>query len=138
MPAAQHATKVGIIPTLKRKIAIAAAPDKASAQGSTLAKLGASNDNGNARMGIVARNRLWIANQIARLRTTPTTAAVIADIAPLSALLPRRTSTKGAPRKIHRKHGMKVTHVASNPPIVAASSGGRLPGLRYAAMKPTN
>src|SRR5436305_12878330 len=120
MPAAQHAAKVGIIPTLKRKIAIAAASDKASAQGSTLAKLGASNDNGNVRMGIVARNRLWIANQIARLRTTPTTAAVIEDIETLSPLLPRRTSTKGAPRKILRIHGMKVSHVSRIPPIVTA------------------
>src|ERR1700730_10425260 len=63
------------------------------------------------------------ANQIARLRTTPTTAAVIVESAALTALLSRRTSTNGAPRKIQRKHGMKVTQVASNPPSVPASIG---------------
>src|ERR1700730_15546159 len=36
MPAAQHATSVGIIPTLYRKIAIAAPTERRRAQGSTL------------------------------------------------------------------------------------------------------
>jgi hypothetical protein len=46
---AQHAAKVGIIPTLKRKIAIAAAIARTEVQGTTVARFGASNDNGNAR-----------------------------------------------------------------------------------------
>ena len=48
---------------------------------------------------------MWIANQIARFSTTPTTAAVMADRAPCRAWLPRSTSMKGAPRKMNRKHG---------------------------------
>jgi hypothetical protein len=59
------------------------------------------------------------------LRITPTTAAVIAASAPASARLSRSRSTKGAPRKIHRKHGVKVTQVVSRPPSVPASSGGQ-------------
>ena len=66
------------------------------------------------------------------------TAAVIAASAPPSALFPRIASTKGAPRKIHKKHGVKVTQVASNPPSVPASIGDNPPGARNAAMKPTN
>src|SRR2546422_5840717 len=138
MPAAQQAASVGIIPVLNRKIATAAAAESASAQGSTLASTGASNDRPKPPTGRTSRNTVWMANQIARLRTTPTTAAVIAESAPLSALLPRKTSMKGAPRNIQRKHGVNVTHVASNPPSVPASIGGSVPASREAAMKPTN
>src|SRR5215472_17778727 len=53
---------------------------------------------------------------------TPTTAAVIAENAAFSPLLPRRFSMNGAPAKIQRKHGVNVTQVA-NPPNVPASSG---------------
>src|SRR5713101_5908282 len=101
----QHAASVGIMPTLNRKIATAAAMDRARAHGSTVAKFGASNDNGNVRTGTVSRNTLWIANQIARLSTTPTTAAVMADKAPLSALLPRSVSMNGAPEENPEKAG---------------------------------
>ena len=69
---------------------------------------------------------------------TPTTAAVIADSAPASALLPRSVSMNGAPRKIQRKHGANVTQVASRPPSVPASIGDSAPASRKAAMKPTN
>src|SRR2546421_4828846 len=126
----QHAASVGIIPTLKLKIATAAAIDSARAQGSTLRTFGASNENGNARTGTVSRKTVWIANQIARFKITPTTAAVMAESAALSAWLPRSFSTNGAPRKIQRKHGVKVTQVASKPPSVAASMGGSEPGSR--------
>src|SRR6266403_5206921 len=109
MPAMQQAASVGIIPTLKRKIATAAAIDSARAQRSTLRTFGASNDNGKMRTGTVSRKTVWIANQIARFKITPTTAAVIADKAALSAVLPRSFSMNGAPRKIQRKHGVNVT-----------------------------
>ena len=69
---------------------------------------------------------------------TPTTAAVTAVSAAPSARLSRSRSMKGAPRKIHRKQGRKVTQVVSSPPRVAASSGGRPPASRSAPMKPTN
>ena len=119
-------------------MATAAATESASAQPSTLVRTGASNESGNARTGTVWRKTVWIANQMARFRITPTTAAVMADKAAFSALLPRSFSTNGAPRKIHRKQGVKVTQVASSPPSVPASIGDRPPGSRKAAMKPTN
>src|SRR5262249_60535749 len=97
---------------------------------STVRKFGASNNNGNARTGTVSRNTLWIANQIARLNTTPTTAAVMAESAALIALLPRRVSMNGAPRKIQRKQRVKVTQVGSRPPSVPASIGDNPPGSR--------
>src|SRR5438105_2294799 len=123
----QHPISVGIIPTLRRKIATIAAADRMSAHGSTLLSLGASNDSGNRRTGSTARNTVWIANQTARFRMTPTTAAVIADSAPLRALFPRRDSMNGAPRNIQRNEGMNVTQVASSPPSVPASMGDNAP-----------
>ena len=39
---------------------------------------------------------------------------------------------------IQRKQGAKVTHVASNPPSIPARRGGKSPGERNAAIKPTN
>jgi hypothetical protein len=45
---------------------------------------------------------------------------------------------KGAPRKIQRKQGTKVTQVVRRPPSVAARSGGMSPALRKAPRKPTN
>ena len=99
---------------------------------------GASNESGNACTCTVLRKTVWMANQMARFKITPTTAAVSADSAALSALFPRSFSTNGAPRKIHRKQGVNVTHVASRPPRVPASIGERPPGSRNAAMNPTN
>src|SRR5262245_2776145 len=52
-PATQHAASVGIMPTLNLKMAIAAATESSSAQTSTLARFGASNDSGNARTATV-------------------------------------------------------------------------------------
>src|SRR3954451_13596297 len=126
MPAAEHANRVGIIPSLKRKIAIIAAAERASAHRSTLVRTGISSDIPYPCTGLTSRKMVWSANQIARLRTTPTTAAVIADSAPLRGLLSRSTSMKGAPRKIHKKQGVNVTHVASKPPKVPASIGGNV------------
>jgi hypothetical protein len=45
---------------------------------------------------------------------------------------------KGAPRKIQRKQGAKVTQVVSSPPSVPATRGDRPPASRKAPMKPTN
>src|SRR6476661_11294207 len=118
------------MPTLKRKTAVAAAMARISAGTSTLDKTGISNDSPNDRTGQVSRNTVGSANQIDRLRIKQTTAAVIAVSAPASPLLPRRVSMKGAPRKIQRKHGVKVTQVASKPPSVPASIGDSVPGSR--------
>src|SRR5712671_664655 len=137
-PAAHDPPSTVSMPRLKRKIAVAAAIAKTSAGKSTLDSTGMSNDSPNDRTGEVSRNTVCSANQIDRLRITPTTAAVIAVSAPASPLLPRRVSMKGAPRKIQRKQGVKVTQVASSPPSVPASIGDSVPGSRKAAMKPTN
>jgi len=80
----------------------------------------------------------YVAEHGKELRLDGGRLAVMGDSAALSALLPRRVSTNGAPRKIHRKHGVNVTHVASSPPSVPAIIGDRPPGSRNAAMKPTN
>ena len=69
---------------------------------------------------------------------TPTTAAVMAVSAAVSTALSRSRSMKGAPRKIHRKQGVKVTHVVRSPPSVAANRGDRPLASRKAPMKPTN
>src|SRR5712671_7567922 len=116
MPATQHAASVGIIPALNRKMATAAPTESRSAQGSTLENFGASKANRKARTGSTSRKIVWIANQIARLRMTPTTAAVIVDSDAVRALLPRSASMYGPPRKIQRKQGTKVVHFASVPP----------------------
>src|SRR5882757_6412043 len=130
MPARQHAASVGIIPTLNWKIEIAAPTESRRAQGSTLENFGASNAKGKACTGSTSRKIVWIANQIARLRMTPTTAAVIAESDAVRALLPRSASMYGPPRKIQRKHGTKVVHLASVPPSAAAIIGSRAPGWR--------
>ena len=39
---------------------------------------------------------------------------------------------------MNRKHGTKVTQVASRPPSMPAVSGDSAPGSRKAPMKPTN
>src|SRR6266404_9161985 len=106
IPATEQANSVVIIPTLKRKIATIAATQSASAQGSTLVSTGLSKESPKACTGVTSRNTVCSANQIARLSTTPTTAAVMAESAPLSALLSRRTSMNGAPKNIQRKHGV--------------------------------
>jgi hypothetical protein len=103
-PASDVAAKVGSVPVLNRNTATIAAVDSSSAHGSRLANTGASKRSGPASIGATLRNKVWTANQIARLRMTPTTAAVIADKAPATAVLLRSRSMNGAPRKIHRKH----------------------------------
>src|SRR6476620_1983223 len=120
-PAAHDPASTVSMPILNRNIAVAAAIASTSAGISTLDSTGMSNDSPNERTGEVSRNTVCSANQIDRLRITPTTAAVIAVSAPASPLLPRRVSMKGAPRKIQRKQGVNVTQVASKPPSVPAS-----------------
>ena len=56
----------------------------------------------------------------------------------LSALSPRIVSMNGAPRNIHRKHGVNVTQVVSTAPSVAAPKGGNPPGWFQPPMNPTN
>src|SRR5262245_35046658 len=126
----QDEASVGIIPQLSWNIAIADAKVRLKAQGLRLDRTGASKAKGQVLTGIVAPKIVWIANQRARFRITPTTAAVTAESAALSRATLRSLSMKGAPRNIQRKHGVNVTQVASNPPNVPASRGDSVPGLR--------
>src|SRR5262249_9922625 len=137
-PAPQDEASVGIIPHLRRNIAKAAAKVRPKAQGSRLDRTGASKASGQVLTWTVAPNAVWIANQIAKFRITPTTAAVTAESAAFSPTTLRSLSMKGAPTNIQRKQGANVTQVASNPPKVPASRGASDPGLRKAAIKPTN
>src|SRR4029077_5683757 len=137
-PAPQDEASVGIIPQLRRNIAKATAKVRDKAQGSRLDRTGASNASGQVLTWTVAPKIVWIANQIATFRITPTTAAVTAESAAFSPATLRSLSMKGAPTNIQRKQGVNVTQVASNPPKVPANSGDSVPGLRKAAIKPTN
>src|SRR3990172_4299591 len=83
-------------------------------------------------------NSVCSANQIDKLRMTPTTAAVIVESAALSAARPRKYSMYGAPRKIQRKQGAKVTQTVTTEPATPAQMGESGPGSRYAPKKPTN
>ena len=50
--------------------------------------------------------------------------------APESRSLPRRRSTDGAPRKIHRKLGTNVAHATTSAPATPATTGARDSGSR--------
>src|SRR4029079_13474676 len=108
-PASEQASSTGIMPNLNRKIATAAASDSTSDGTSTDFSTGTSTEAPSHCTGTSSANSTCSANHTARFRITPTTAAVMAPSAALSALLERRASTKGAPKKIHRKQGTKVT-----------------------------
>ena len=92
MPSAAHSASVAGIPILKRNIAATATIESASAQGSTLPITGASKASPKRATFVTSWKIVWTANQIARLRMTPTIAAVIAESAPASARLPRSDS----------------------------------------------
>src|SRR4051794_40920251 len=136
MPVNALASSTGIMPSLKRKIATAAATASTADGMSSEDRIGALKLAPNTVTGTSLANSTWSANQTARFRMTPTTAAVMAPSAAPSALLARNASTNGAPKKIQRKQGTNVTQVVSSPPSVAASSGGSPPGSRQAARKP--
>src|SRR5919106_583222 len=131
-PASEQASSTGSMPNLKRKIATAAASDSTSEGRSTDFSTGTSTDAPSHCIGTSSANRTCSANHTARFRITPTTAAVTAPSAALNALLERSASTKGAPKKIQRKQGVKVTQVVSRPPSVAATIGLSGPGERQA------
>src|SRR5712691_7043913 len=112
-------------------MAIAAIMDSASADGFRLLGLGASNANQKMRTGSTSKKMVRKANQIAKVNTTPSTAAVMADNVALITLLLRRISINGATRNIHKKVGTKVTQILSTAPNVPATMGDSAPGLRY-------
>ena len=76
-------------------------------------------------------------NQSARLAMTPTTAAVTAVSAPATWRLSRSRSMKGAPAKMKRNEGAKITHSCDEAPIVPATSGSSPVAPRAPARKPT-
>src|SRR3546814_576249 len=120
-PRTEQTPSTGSMPALNRNMASIAPTASASAGQLTDVRTGRSMvpaANGTSR---TCSNRVWIPNQTARLRITPTTAAVIAESAADNARLPRSRSMNGAPAKIHRKHGRKVTQVVR----IAPKGGGR-------------
>ena len=135
-PTSRPAASV-IIPTLKRKMATVAATESASAQGSTLVSTGMSKASPKPRTGsYLAEYRVQrepdreVEDHADHRRGDRRQRAVERSCCRAS------TSMKGAPRKIQRKQGVKVTQVASRPPSVPASIGDSVPGSRNAAMKP--
>src|SRR3954465_1101099 len=99
-PRNADATRVGTMPILNRNTARTAPTDSARAGRLTVPRTGASSVMPSARTSTSSWKMTCRANQIAKFRMTPTTAAVIADSAPPNARLPRNASTNGAPRKI--------------------------------------
>ena len=77
------------------------------------------------------------ANQPASCPITPTTAADTAAKAPRQATQPRHRSTYGAPTRINKNVGTKVTHVVITAPQVAADQGDSPPGCAQPARNPT-
>src|SRR5690606_8082851 len=63
-------------------------------------------------------------NHNARLAITPTTAAETPDSIAASHRTCLRRSTKGAPAKIHKKHGTKVNQSAIKPPATPPHNAG--------------
>ena len=93
---------------------------------------------GPQERSVTFAKNVWSANHAARSRMTPDTAALIAARAPAKDALPRSLSAKGAPKKINKKQGTKVTHTVISEPITPATMGGSCPGLWYAARNPMN
>src|SRR3954454_11348244 len=91
-PAMEHPSRVGMTPNLNRNSESAAATARRVANGSMLVITGTSTANPYPRQDTVSWNMTWMPNQTARLRMTPTTAAVTADRAALRPRAPRNAS----------------------------------------------
>jgi hypothetical protein len=121
MRAAQQPASVGIIPILKRKIATAAAMDRPSA----------NRSNARKPRRITAEQKIAHRNGFVKHRVNRKPDGKVEHDADDGRLYRRRCavhrpvvrniSTNGAPRKIQRKQGVKVTDDVSNPPRVPAS-----------------
>src|SRR3954469_12939321 len=120
------------------KTSTAAMTASAPAPISTAATSGTNQRNSPLDSWVTSRNTTCSANQTARLRMTPTTAAVIAASAPASGWLRRRSSMNGAPAKIQRNDGANTVQVAIAAPSTPASTGLNGAGERNAAIKLTN
>lgn len=99
------------MPSIRWNTATRARAANAAASQSVEPGTGISNRTGPKATGATSRQTTWMANQTARFRITPTTAAVTAVRAEESAALALRPSMKGAPRTIPAKVGAKVTKV---------------------------
>src|SRR5215510_4777175 len=118
------APRVGSIPHFSRNSAKKAPRESTSAGTWIVDHTGTSTCTpGIGVVGTSPGKRRWSANQTARFRITPTTAAVIAESAAEIRRFPRRDSTNGPPVKTHRKHGVYVTHAVRIAPSVPATIG---------------
>ena len=80
----------------------------------TLPATGASRQKRSQATGCTSAKIVWMANQRARLRITPTTAAVMALRAPLGPCCLAGFQCR-EPHEDQRKHGQDVTQVATRP-----------------------
>src|ERR1043166_6115290 len=118
MPRAEQAASVWIVPALKRKIATIAASDRMSAHGLMLANIGMSKPSPCQRSGTVSRKIVCQANQIARFRITPPTAAVMGRIGAgrtvaLADDKSRRTGARAdKANDARRQHDERERHIA--------------------------
>jgi hypothetical protein len=110
-------------------IATRAATARPSAEASRLATTGRSTRIGPALKWRTSWKIVRIANQTARFRMTPTTAAVMAQRTPARPVAAQPLDIGGAD-KDPRKRGVKVTQVARRPPSVPARSGDIAPASR--------
>ena len=123
MPSPAAPPSTASIGSFSRSRATAASRLSPTAVGSTVVQSGTSNRTGPSRVSATSAKNTWIANHTPRFRTTPTTAAVIADSVASRTALPRSRSMNGAPRKIHRKQGANVTHTVRAAPAAPAVHG---------------
>src|SRR6478735_1783387 len=114
-----------------------------SAQTASTRSIGHFSQNTSAKaIGAITAERhspsVCTPKKTARFAITPTTAAVTPVSAAARVRFSRNRSTYGAPRKMNRNDGTKVTQVTRSDAITAAAIGSREPGSRYAPRNATN
>ena len=131
IPAAEVAARVGSIPHPSWNIATAASEQECPDVHTSCNR---SLEARSQATGCTSAKIVWMANQRARLRITPTAAMMALSAARVASqpfLGPVEPTIRGST-------GQDVTQVATRPLIVPAMRGLSEPGSRNAAMKPTN
>src|SRR5438445_189610 len=98
-----------------------------------------SSENHSNRPEKPSGQKTCQAKNAARLRITPTTAAVMPVSGAVNCRLPCVDSTSGPPRRMNRKEGRKVKNVATAAPAHPASASASGPSTAFvqAPTKPT-
>ena len=82
-----------------------------------------SNGAAKGTASVARGQKVCQAKNTARLRITPTTAAVMAVSGAVKCNSPRVASTSGPPTRMKRNDGRKVKKVATDAPAMPASTG---------------